>query len=431
MMILRVEEILLLILAFVLAATWMFIRSQKRTIVEQGSKFSRKLKETQERLAGNIADIDNLVVMLVGIHEFGMTATGIVSKEELTQSVIDSACKLIKSDAGSLMLINHETSELTIAASRALPEEVVMSTRLKIGEGVAGRVAQTGKAIFVEDIETDARFMRANGAHYSSKSFISVPLRVKNRIIGVLNVNSPEKQRIFEERDVRLLTILADQAGITLENIELYDNLQNFYLEMVQTLARAIDAKDSYTHEHADRARKYAGLIGRKLMLPQAMIRHIEYAALMHDIGKIGIDETILHKAGKLTPEEREIIRKHPAIGNRIISPVAFLSPVAPMVLYHQEWYNGQGYPEGLVGEEIPLGARIVAVIDAYDAITSDRPYRKALSRQIAVEELRKGSGTQFDEKVVNAFLEILKEEELLKSKRAAEQAIGSMASNS
>jgi len=421
-MVLRVEEILLLFVVCVFVAAWLFIQRQKRYISEQDIKYSRKLKDTQGKLGAYIADIDNLIVMLVGIHEFGMTATGIISKEELTQSVIDSACKLIKSDSGSLMLLNHETDELTIAASRGLPEEVVLTTRLRLGEGVAGRVSQTGKAIFVEDIETDARFMRTNGTHYSSKSFISVPLRVKNRIIGVLNVNSPEKQRIFEERDVRLLTILADQAAITLENIELYDNLQNFYLEMVQTLARAIDAKDSYTHEHADRARRYARLIGKKLMLPEAMIRHIEYAALMHDIGKIGIDETILHKAGKLTPEEREIIRKHPAIGNRIIAPVAFLSPVAPMVLYHQEWFNGQGYPEGLVGEEIPLGARIVAVIDAYDAITSDRPYRKALSKQIAIEELNKGAGSQFDGKVVAAFLDILSEEEEAKKKRADEE---------
>jgi HD-GYP domain-containing protein (c-di-GMP phosphodiesterase class II) len=181
---------------------------------------------------------------------------------------------------------------------------------------------------------------------------------------------------------------------------------------MVQTLARAIDAKDSYTHDHADRARYYARRIGVRLNLPEPMIRHIEYAALMHDIGKIGIDETILHKPGKLTNEEREIIKKHPAIGNRIIAPVAFLSPVAPMVLYHQEWFNGQGYPEGLSGEEIPLGARIVAVIDAYDAITSDRPYRRALPRDVAVAELKKGAGSQFDPKVVNAFLEVLQEEE-------------------
>jgi HD-GYP domain-containing protein (c-di-GMP phosphodiesterase class II) len=348
--------------------------------------------------------------MLVGIHEFGMTATGILSKEELNTLVIDSACKLMRTNAGSLMLLNRESNDLSIVASRGVMQEVIEASRVRLGDGISGKVAQSGKPILVEDIETDIRFQRENSKRYPSKSFISVPLRVKNRIIGVLNINSPDSERTFRERDVRLLTILADQAAITLENIELYDDLQHFYLEMVQTLARAIDAKDSYTHDHADRARTYARLIGKRLGLPEAMIHHIEYAALMHDIGKIGIEENILHKPGKLTVEEREIIKKHPAIGNRIIAPVAFLSPVAPMVLYHQEWYNGQGYPEGLVGEEeeIPLGARIVAVIDAYDAMTTDRPYRKALSRDVAFEELTKGAGSQFDPKVVKAFMDVL-----------------------
>jgi HD-GYP domain-containing protein (c-di-GMP phosphodiesterase class II) len=400
-----------IIVVIILISVLIFIRRQRAYALRREQVYSRRLKDTQAQLQGYMADIDKLIVMLVGIHEFGVTATGILSKEELTQLVVDSACKLMRSDKGSLMLLNHDTNELSIVASRGISPEVVSTTRVRLGEGVSGRVAQTGKTIHVENIETDVRFMRSNNMRYSSNSFISVPLRVKNRIIGVLNINSKEENEKFEERDVRLLTILSDQAAMTLENIELYGNLQNFYLEMVQTLARAIDAKDAYTHDHADRARKYARLIGTRLTLPEVMIRHIEYAALMHDIGKIGIDENILHKPGKLTDEEREIIKKHPAIGNRIIAPVAFLSPVAPMVLYHQEWFNGQGYPEGLAGEEIPLGARIVAVIDAYDAITSDRPYRKALSKEIAIEELNKGAGVQFDPKVVKAFLSILSEE--------------------
>lgn len=410
-MLLTRYEFLLIFLVPLLIFIWVLMLRQRRFVKRQELNYNRRLKEIQSKLQEYIADLDNLLVMLVSIHEFGMTATGMVSKEEHTQLVIASACKLVRSGSGSLMLLNHETNELTVAAYKGLSPEVAATTRLKLGEGVAGKVAQSGKAILVENIETDIRFLRTNNANYNSKSFVSVPLRVKNRIIGVLNVNSTDSNQIFEERDVRLLTILADQAAITLENIELYDNLQNFYLEMVQTLARAIDAKDSYTHEHADRARRFARLIGHKLNLPEVMIRHIEYAALMHDIGKIGIDETILHKPGKLTPEEKEIIKKHPSIGNRIIAPVAFLSPVAPMVLYHQEWFNGQGYPEGLKGEEIPLGARIVAVIDAFDAITSDRPYRKALPKEVGIEELKKGSGTQFDPKVVSAFLEILEEE--------------------
>jgi GAF domain-containing protein len=210
------QELLLVFLALALGCVvvWVFFVRQQKRAQEQELKYSRRLKETQGKLQEYIADLDNLIVMLVGIHEFGMTATGIISQEELAQSVIDAACKLIRSDSGSLMLINHDNGELAIAASKGLPGDVVQMTKMRLGEGIAGRVAQTGKSIFVEDIETDARFMRNNSAKYPSKSFISVPLRVKNRIIGVLNVNSPEKSRIFEERDVRILTLLADQAAI-------------------------------------------------------------------------------------------------------------------------------------------------------------------------------------------------------------------------
>ena len=136
-----------------------------------------------------MADIDNLIVMLVGIHEFGMTATGIVSKEELTRLVIDSACKLMRSERGSLMLLNHDTNELVIDASSGLSQEVIATTRVKYVEWIAGMVAQTGKSIYVENIETDVRFMRSNNLRYTSNYFISVPLRVKNRVIGVLNIN--------------------------------------------------------------------------------------------------------------------------------------------------------------------------------------------------------------------------------------------------
>src|SRR6185436_648168 len=134
----------------------------------------------------------------------------------------------------------------------------------------------------------------------------------------------------------------------------------------------------------------------------------LEFAALLHDIGKIAIDEQVLKKPGKLTPQEFELVKKHPELGYKILAPVSMLAPVAPMVLYHQEWYNGKGYPEGLNGEEIPLGARIVGVLDAWGAMTSHRPWRKALSNEQALEEIRKGAGSQFDPKVVEAFMRTL-----------------------
>ena len=405
---------ILITIAFVIAVVLIiYLILRNRRLQYKVGKLRYQINYAEERLQTHIMDIDNLIMMLASIHEFGVTATGLLSKEEVSQTVVDTACSIIHSDLASLMLINSD-NELYIISSKGLSEKVKKETKMKIGEGIAGRVVSTGKYIFVENIETDVRFLRPNDEErYTSKSFISVPLKIKSKVIGVLNINSPKNKKQFNDRDLKLITILADQAAMRLDNIELFNNLQSFYFEMVQTLARAIDAKDAYTYDHADRARKYAKAIAIKMNLPYTIVRNIEYAALMHDIGKIGIADNILLKKEKLTEQEVKILRTHPTIGYKILSPVKFLSPVAPMVLYHQEWYDGSGYPEGLAKEEIPLGARIVAVIDAYDAMTSNRPYRKALDAEKAIEELCKCSGKQFDPKIVNIFVEILKEEKI------------------
>ena len=398
----------------VILIVYLFLRNRK--LQYKVNKLRVKIGSVEEKLQINTMDIDNLIMMLASIHEFGVTATGLLSKEEVSQTVVDTACSIIHSDLASLMLINSD-NELYIVSSKGLSEKVKKETKMKIGEGIAGRVVSTGRYIFVENIETDVRFLRPNDEErYTSKSFISVPLKIKSKVIGVLNINSPKNKKQFNDRDLKLITILADQAAMRLDNIELFNNLQSFYFEMVQTLARAIDAKDAYTYDHADRARKYAKEIAIKMNLPYTIVRNIEYAALMHDIGKIGIADSILLKKEKLNEQEMKMLRTHPIIGHKILSPVKFLTPVAPMVLYHQEWYDGSGYPEGLEREEIPLGARIVAVIDSYDAMTSDRPYRKALPIKLAVEELKKGAGKQFDPQIVDIFIDILKEEKLVEN---------------
>ena len=405
---------ILITIAFVIALVLIiyFVLRNKRLQYKVG-KLRYQINYAEEQLQTHIMDIDNLIMMLASIHEFGVTATGLLSKEDVSQTVVDTACSIIHSDLASLMLINPD-NELYIVSSKGLSEKVKKETKMKIGEGIAGRVVSTGKYIFVENIETDVRFLRPNDEErYTSKSFISVPLKIKSKVIGVLNINSPKNKKQFNDRDLKLITILADQAAMKLDNIELFNNLQSFYFEMVQTLARAIDAKDAYTYDHADRARKYAKAIAIKMNLPYTIVRNIEYAALMHDIGKKGIADNILLKKEKLNETEKKILRTHPIIGHKILAPVKFLAPVAPMVLYHQEWYDGSGYPEGLAKEEIPLGARIVAVIDAYDAMTSNRPYRKALSIDLAVKELKKGANKQFDPEIVDIFIDILKEEKI------------------
>ena len=353
----------------------------------------------------NLAKVDELLSILLSIQKHGVSQSGAVSREDFSAAVLESACRLMGLSKGTVMLWNEKQACLGIVASKGLAPETTKNFSLKTGEGVAGTAFQTGKPVFVSDPAKDS--LTVKKARDLSEPFISLPLLVQSKPVGVLNLHSEKSAAPFSDLNVKFLTVLASEAAVTLQNLELFDNLQTFYLEMVQTLARAVDSKDAYTHQHSDRARLKARRIGQELQLPDQMARYIEYAALLHDIGKIGIDESILLKPGKLTAEEYEVMKRHPVIGHQILSPVKFLGPVAQMVLYHQEWYNGQGYPDGLKGDAIPMGARIVAVIDAWDAMMSDRPYRKALGRDKALGELKKGAGTQFDPKVGEVFLKL------------------------
>jgi hypothetical protein len=360
--------------------------------------------------------LDELLSMLITLQERGVSQSGAVSREDFARAVLDSACSLMKCDRGSIMLWDEKAGHLSIVTARGAGSEGPQKLFLKSGQGVAGRAFASGQPILVSNPSQDPRYVEPATAGF--EPFLSLPLLVKSRPIGVLNLHATGDHEPFTGYRAKFLGILAGEAAVMLHNQDLLDNLQTFYLEMVQTLARAVDSKDNYTHDHSDRARVRAKQVAAALNLPDQMSRYVEYAALLHDIGKIGIDEAILLKPGKLTPEEYEVMKKHPIIGHQILAPVKYLGPVAQMVLYHQEWFNGQGYPEGLKGEEIPLGARIVAVIDAWDAMTSDRPYRKALGREIAIDQLKKGSGTQFDPKVVEAFLRLEAEEHAAAAER-------------
>jgi hypothetical protein len=348
--------------------------------------------------------LDELLTMLLSLQEKGVSHSGAVSREEFGMAVLESSCALMGVGRGSVMLFDEAAGRLKTVAVKQ-PSAVASGLSFKPGEGVAGKAYQTGQAIYVNHPLKDPRYVK--GQPGDTEPFLSIPLLVKAKPIGVLNLHSEGNPPPFNDYNLKFLNILAGEAAVMLHNIDLFDRLEVFYLEMVKTLARAVDSKDQYTHEHSDRASMRARRLAAEMQLPDQMARYIEYAALLHDIGKIGIDEAILLKPGKLTPEEYEQMKKHPVIGHQILAPVKFLGPVAQMVLYHQEWFDGRGYPEGLKGEAIPLGARMVAVIDAWDAMTSDRPYRKALGREIAIDQLRKGSGTQFDPKVVEAFLKL------------------------
>jgi putative nucleotidyltransferase with HDIG domain len=212
----------------------------------------------------------------------------------------------------------------------------------------------------------------------------------------------------FEADDVETLVSVGDQAAIAVENMELQRELQSAYLSTVSVLADAVEAKDSYTQGHCEMVSRYARLTAERLSLSDYNRSVVCYAALLHDVGKIGVSDGVLNKPGLLSPEERELVRSHVRVGHSLISHVRALDEVADVVLHHHEWWNGTGYPDGLAGEEIPLAARIICVVDSYCAMITRRSYKEAFSDERARDELQRYAGTQFDPQVVQAFLEIL-----------------------
>ena len=209
----------------------------------------------------------------------------------------------------------------------------------------------------------------------------------------------------FKEQDLELLTTIAAQASVAIKNVHLYEDQQTTYLNTMQALVSAVEASDPYTRGHSERVTRYAQILGRQLNLSSDAFKRLERASILHDIGKIGIDVAVLHKEGVLSASDVDILQQHPLIGTRILEPISFLGTVRQIIAQHHERYDGMGYPFRVKGDDILLEARIIAVVDTYDAMTSDRPYRKALSHEIAVAEIKKYSGTQFDPYVADAML--------------------------
>jgi HD-GYP domain-containing protein (c-di-GMP phosphodiesterase class II) len=209
---------------------------------------------------------------------------------------------------------------------------------------------------------------------------------------------------------VRLVETVAAQVGAALRSASLFEQLERAYLGTARALVAALEAKDPYTAEHGRSIVEQAEAVGRALGMDDTGLRDLRFAAVFHDIGKIAVPEAILGKPGPLTPEERAVMEGHTVAGEQILAPVEFLTGVRRLVRHEHERWDGAGYPDRLAGEAIPLGSRIILACDALHAMTSDRPYRRALSRADAVEELRRNAGTQFDPRVVQALLAELDE---------------------
>ncbi|MDB4995311.1 MAG: domain/GAF domain/HD domain protein [Myxococcaceae bacterium] len=253
------------------------------------------------------------------------------------------------------------------------------------------------------------------------QSLIAVPLRMKTRLLGWIVVVSFTKSKRFDEGQRKLLSIVASRAAAAIENARLYEDLRATFQQTIEGLARAIDKMDRYTSGHSERVAMYAMYLAVKLGMSVDQIEIVRQSALMHDIGKLGCVMN-LNKPGKLTQEEYEIFKKHPGFGKDILDPIKFLHPLIPGVHLHHERWDGRGYPLGLQGNDVPIIARIIAVADTYDAMTSDRAYRRSLPHEVAVTEIERCSGSQFDPEVSATFCKHL--DDYREEKRAAGEPI-------
>jgi putative methionine-R-sulfoxide reductase with GAF domain len=327
----------------------------------------------------------------------------LLDPDAVVRASLAKALDLTGGQSGSIMLYDESGVDLRIAAAVGLPSDVVESTAVRPGNGIAGWVAISGQPLVVEDLPGRDTPARSRG----TRSAVSVPIADAEGVLGVLNVGSSDHPSRFTATELETLEALAHQTAVALRNARTVASASDLYFDTLRALALAIETRDPYAHGGTDRIMRYTSLLAGEMGLPAHETRALEIAAMLHDIGMPSGCEEALSADRPLSTVEHGLITMHPVIAAEILDQAPALREVAPIVYHHHERYDGTGYVEGLSGDGIPLGSRILCVADAFVAMTSDRPYREAFTDDEAVKELLKGSGTQFDPEVVDAFLAI------------------------
>jgi len=324
-----------------------------------------------------------------------------------------SALEAMHASSVTLMLFAGETRELKISsiAGDYSGWSVAQGDVLDISNHDLNRL-MSGEGPFCTTGRDQLTPVSRSLAPPGSQSILVGRLTSRGKLLGLISAASKRRGAFSEPGQLEFFVDITNQAAVAIDNAEMYTRLEETFWCTIRSLAEAIDAKDSYTRGHSDRVADYAEALARKLGLDEEMLHAVRCAGYLHDTGKIGIPDAILLKPGKLSKSEYTTIMNHPILSHKIIEPVDFPYEVKPLVRHHHERIDGSGYPDGLSGEEIPLGARIIGIADAYEAMTSDRPYRKALSRMAALDELQRCAGTQFDAELVEAFLEVVDEQD-------------------
>jgi len=396
------------------------IEWEKEILVEELKKKNEKLEKAKELLSarvrdarGNLArinfDLEKKLEELGVINGVGRVINSVLDTEKLFNLCLRLVSRKMGVESSSIMIYDKLQNHLVVKASQGAKGRFAGAVE-RVGDGVAGWVAMHKRPLLVKDISRDYRFSHDKIRRYRSKSFISVPLMQKKELIGVLNVSDKVGGEAFCGDDVNLLVTLASQISVAIENARLYRTVQENCLRTIRALVVSLEAKDKYTSGHSVRVSGYAIKIAKRMNIDGTDLSNLYYAAQLHDIGKIGVDEKILQKPTRLNEEEFAAIKQHPVIGEKIIGSLEFLKDVRGIIRGHHEAVDGSGYPDGLKGKDIPRAARILRVADAYDAMTSERPYRKAMSSDKAMREIVAHTGKDFAPEIVEVFKELVYE---------------------
>ena len=334
--------------------------------------------------------------------------------KRVLEEVMDSLIELMSAERGFLML-RESNGELKERIARRIDHSNLDKDAIKVSQTIVKKVVESGEAILTTNAQEDPRFEnQMSVAAYQLRSILCAPLKIKDRLIGVIYVDNRARAGIFQERELGLIRAFSDQAAVAIDNAQLFDGLQasnkelqDAYRATLEGWVHALDMRDKETEGHTQRVTTLTERLARSMGVGEEDLVHIRRGALLHDIGKMAIPDGILLKPGPLTEDERELIKKHPVYAYDMLKQIDFLLPAIDIPHYHHEKWDGTGYPDGLRGESIPFPARIFPVIDVYDALVSNRPYRKALPPEEVRERIKADAGSHFDPQVVDAFLQM------------------------
>jgi putative nucleotidyltransferase with HDIG domain len=324
---------------------------------------------------------------------------------------VDTICRRVLEEAGrvlavhnlSVMLVDADRNELYTRMSTGRDRETAFPFRCSLGTGFIEHICQLSEPVTVCDIAADGRF----SLPFPATSVLCVPLISDKRMIGMLLACDKLSGEEFWSQELKLMGVFAAEVASAIKKAQLYEDINEIFINTVQALASAIDAKDPYTYGHSRRVAQLSAAICEELGMSRKEIRQVMLAAILHDIGKIGTPERILQKPGHLEPAELEKIKEHPARGAQILSNIREFNNIIKWIRHHHEWYDGKGYPDHVSAENIPVESRVITVADAFDAMTSDRPYRKGMPADEALRIMNEFAGSQFDPQILALFRRI------------------------